>query len=62
MVDPKPMQNFILRNFVGTWNEHARTKNIKAEKPNDKDVQDIYHLRDERSIDVTYRYIRDGKE
>ena len=51
-----------MSNFVGTWNEHARTKNIKAEKPDDQDVQDIYHLKDPNSIDGYFKLLREGKE
>lgn len=31
----QPMKNFVIKNFMGTWNEVARTKNITMEKPED---------------------------
>ena len=62
MKAPQPMKNFQLSKFLGKWCEQARTKNITQEKPDDLDISDTYLHKTETTIDVEYRFTRDGKE
>lgn len=50
-----------MQDYLGTWHEQYRTKTVKFEKVNDRNIHAQYNVIDQDTISVENFYQRNGK-